>query len=170
MAPHNVDLTVYIQGHTFVGTVTIPKEVRLTDFLNNNFQSHTGFLILKNVTAKLTNGTRETSNTIHINKKSIQMVTAKDFNSTRGIGANDGPKQYPYVQKQPKRATIHLPGFKLHGYLYCAGEREVADLFTGEQKFLPCTDTLIYNTNGDNSWKTEFASVNRDHVSSFKEE
>ncbi|MFC1866110.1 hypothetical protein ACFLYB_05310 [Chloroflexota bacterium] len=170
MKAQNVDLTVYIQGHTFVGSVTIPKGVRLTDFLNNGFQPQTDFLVLEGVTAKLTNGSRETSKVVYINKKSIQMITTHDLGTTRGIGAMDGPKQYPYIQKRQKRATINLPGFKLHGYLYCAETREVADLFTEKQRFLPCTDTLIYNVSGDSNWKAEFASVNKDHISSFKED
>ena len=170
MNAQNVDLTVYLQGRTLVGTLTIPKGLRLSDFLNNGGKSRSDFLTLTDVTAKLTNGTRETINTVYINKKSIQMITTEDSDSTRGIGALDGSKQYPFIQKQPRRATIHLPGFELHGYLYCTEAREVADLFTEERKFLPCTDTLIYDVDGDNSWKTEFATINKDHISCFKEE
>ena len=169
MNAQSVALSVYIQGRTIIGTVSIPEGVRLTDFLNDRPKTRNAFLALSDVTIQYNEGGKETSKTVHINKNSIQMITTlgSDY---RGIGAKDGSKQYPFIQKRPVRATIHLPGFKLIGYLYCAETREVTDLLAEEQPFLPCTDTIIYDVQRDSRWKTAFATINKSYISCFKED
>ena len=169
MNAQSVALAVYMEGRTVIGTVLIPEELRLSDLLNDRPKTQTAFLTLTDVTIKLNDGTKETSKTVHINKNSIQMITTLESDS-RGIGAKDGPKQYPFVQKRPVRATIHLPGYELSGYLYCTETRGITDLFTEELTFLPCTDTLIYDVNRDSQWKTDFATINKNHVSCFEED
>jgi hypothetical protein len=169
MSTQSLALIVYMQGRTLVGTVSIPEGTRLSDYLNDKPRAQGEFLTLKDVTIKLIDGTKETSKTAYINKKSIQMVATLDSDSVRGIGAKEGPKQYPFVQKRPVRATVHLPGYELSGYLYCTEARGVTDLFTEEVTFLPCTDTMIYDVNGGSRLKTDFATINKNHVSCFEE-
>jgi len=96
------------------------------------------------------------------------MVTTLE-SDYRGMSSNDGPKQYPFIEKQPVRATIRLPGYELNGCLYCMGTREVTDMFTDEQSFMPVTDTLIHDVNSDSRWKTDFVSINKNHVLCLKE-
>ena len=168
MNAQNLAVVVYMQGRTLVGTISIPEGLRLSDFLNDRPKTQTSFLTLTDVTVKLSNSIRETLETVYINKKSIQIITTLEGDSARGIGAQDGPKQYPFVQKRPVRATIHMPGYELNGFLYCTQTKRVTDLFTDEQTFIPCTDTLIYDVNRDSRWKTVFATINKNHVSCFK--
>jgi hypothetical protein len=169
MNAQSLALVVYMPGRTLVGTVSIPEGLRLSDFLNDRPKTQTAFLTLTDVTIKLADGTKETLKTVYINKKSIQIITTLDSDSARGIGAKDGPKQYPFIQKRPVRAKIYLPGYELSGYLYCTETRGATDLFTEEQTFIPCTDTLIYDVNRDSRWKTDFATINKNHVSCFEE-
>jgi hypothetical protein len=143
-----------MEGRAITGTISIPEGLRLSDLLNDRATRQQPFLTLKDVTIKLID--------------SIQMVTTLESDS-RGIGANDGPKPYPFTQKRPVRATIQLTGFELSGYLYCAETKGITDLFTEEQSFIPCTDTMIYDVNRDSRWKADFAAINKNHVSCFKE-
>ena len=168
MNAQSVALTVYTEGRTIIGTISIPEGLRLSDLLNDKATRQPPFLTLIDVTIKLIDGTKETSKIAHINKRSIQMVTTLESDS-RGIGANDGPKPYPFTQKRPVRVTIQLTGFELSGYLYCAETKGITDLFTEEQSFMPCTDTMIYDVNSDSRWKADFAVINKNHVSCFKE-
>ena len=169
MNAQSVALAVYIQGRILIGTVSVPEGLRLSDLLNDRPKTQTAFLTLTDVTIKLADGAKETLKTVHINKNSIQMITTLESDS-RGIGANNGPKPYPFTQKRPVLTTIHLPGYELSGYLYCTETRGVMDLFTDGQSFIPCTNTQIYDVNRDNRWKTDFATINKNHVSCFKED
>jgi len=169
MNVQSVAVAVYMEGRTLIGTVSIPEGSRLSDFLNDRPKTQAEFLTLTDVTIKIIDGTKETLKTVYINKKSIQMITTLEGDSARGIGAKDGPKQYPFIQKLPVRTTIHLPGYELSGYLYCTQTRGIADLFTQEQTFIPCTDAMICDVNEDIRWKTDFATINKNHVSCFEE-
>ncbi len=163
MNTQSVDLSVYMEGRAITGTISIPEGLRLSDLLNDRTARQSPFLTLIDVTIKLIDGTKETSKTAHINKRSIQMVTTLESDS-RGIGAKDGPRPYPFTQKRPVRATVQLTGFELSGYLYCAETKGITDLFTEEQSFMPCTDTMIYDVNRDSQWKVDFAATNINHV------
>jgi hypothetical protein len=164
----NVALAVYIDGSTLTGTLSIPEGSRISDFLNDKTKTKTGFINLTDVTVKHSDGKRETSKAVYINKQSIRMITTLENDSARGIGAKDGRKQYPFVKKLPVRTTIQLPGYELCGYLHFT-ENDGVSLFAEDRTFIPCTDTLIYDMNKDSQWKIEFAALNKNHISCFEE-
>jgi len=168
MNTQSLALTVYIEGRCLIGNVSIPKGSRISDFLNDTTKTKNDFITLTDVAIKYRDGKKETSKTVYINKQSVQMITTLEPDSSRGIGAKDGPKYYPFVKKIPVRTSIHLPGFEIIGYLHFAEETGVS-LFAEERTFIPCTDTLICDVNENSRWKMEFAALNKSHISCLEE-
>jgi len=168
MSTQSVDIAVYTEGRTLIGTVSIPEGLRLSDFLNDRNKAKHDFIKLTNVTINLVDGTKETSKNVYVNKQSITMITTLEPDSTRGIGAEHGYKKYPFVKKLPVRAAILLPGYELSCYVHFTEAREAA-IFTKEQNFLPCTDTMVYDVDKDCRWKIDFAAINKNYISCFEE-
>ena len=172
MNMQNVAVVVDMWEQVLTGVVSLPPGIRLSDFLNGDSIGQSDgsgtFLELSDVTISRADGTKESAETIYINREAIQMVRTLENDSARGIGAKDGPKQYPFVHKSPVRATMRMPGYEINGYLHCTNVQEIPQLLTQELAFLPCTDAKIRGVNGEYSWNAGFVAINRRQVYSFK--
>ena len=168
----NVAVTVHTQEQVLTGVVSLSPDKRLSDFLNSDFTKQSDssgmFLKLTDVTIDRADGIKGRAGTIYINKEAIQMLRTLENDSARGIGAKDGPKQYPFVHKLPVRATMYLLDYELNGYLHCTNEQEIPRLLAQELAFLPCTDTKIRSVSEDYSWDAGFVAVNRRQICSLQ--
>ncbi len=173
MSTQNVAVSVHLNEKTLAGYIQIPHLKRLSDLLNCNpeWQADTSdtFITLTDVTMTFVDGRKERAKTVYINKKSIHMITTIDNDSTRGIGARKGLKRYPFVHKLPVRVNIQLPGYEINGYLHCTDAQNVTEVLGSGLAFIPCTKTKVRDVNKDTWWKTEFVSVNRSQISSFRQ-
>ena len=166
----SVNVVVCMAGRDIIGSLQIPDGLRISDYLNDRPKIQSDFLCLKEATIKIEDGTRETLQTVYINKKSVQMITTLEADLAQGIGALAGRKPYPFTKKRPIRTKIHLSGYELGCFLHHAESSGITDLFTQEQTFIPCTQPTIYDFNSNSHWKVGFAMINKNHVSCFEEE
>ncbi len=165
MSTQNVAVSVHLNEQTLTGNIQVPHLKRLSDFLNYNPGGQAdSFITLTDVAMTLADGIKGRAKTVYINKKSIYMITTIDDGSTRGIGAQEGLKRYPFVKKLPVRVNIQLPGYEINGYLHLADTEKVTEVLGRGLAFVPCTKTKVRDVNKDTWWKTEFVSVNRSQI------
>ena len=68
------------------------------------------------------------------------------------------------VFKDSVTATIQTARCRIHGNIYFnRGNRLIDDLNKSEQ-FIAVTDAVIFNDNGEILYKSDFVTINRDHV------
>ena len=171
MSTQTVAVSVHLNEQTLTGNIQVPHLKRLSDLLNHNPGGQAdSFITLTDVAMTLADGTKGRAKTVYINKKSIYMITTIDDGSTRGIGAQEGLKRYPFVHKLPVRVNIQLPGYEINGYLHCTGKQKVTELFGSGLAFVPCTKTKVHDVNKDIWWETDFVSVNRNQISCFRQD
>ncbi len=167
-----IAVAVHMQDKVLTGFISLPPVRRLSDFINDDLIGHAngrcGFLELDAVTIFHADGTKERPDKIYINTDAIQMLRTRKKDSARGIGANDGPKQSPFIKKLPLRAAMHMPGYEISGYLHCEDVRGVTQLLAGDLTFIPCTDARIHNIDEDIWWDAGFVAINKRHVHSFE--
>jgi len=169
-----IPVFVYLDAQTITGNISLPRGKRLSDLLNSSVvgqpENSTMFLELTDVTISHADGTKEKAQTSFVNKANIQLLTMLDEDLARGIGAKDGPKQYPYVHKSPVRARMHMPTLELTGNIHCASGQRVPQLLEEEFMFLPLTDARIRVSKGGNWWGAAFVVVNRRQIFSLQYE
>lgn len=165
-------VAVYLDAQVLTGTVSLPRGKRLSDFLNSGIagQPTSNFLELSEVTISHVDGRKEKAQTAYVNKTGIQLLATLEKDTSRGIGATDGPKPYPFVQKSPSRARMRMPNYELTGSLHCAGGQELQQLLEENMMFLPLTEARIRATDGQLSWNAAFVAVNRGQIHSLRSE
>ena len=91
------------------GSVYMPHEERLLDILNRvgvrRPESQSNFLILSDVTIYEANVRHEKLANAYVSKAAIIIAATWYNNPGRGIGARDGYKPYPFVEKSPMPMT-----------------------------------------------------------------
>ncbi len=174
MSTQSVVVVVHMETQVLTGSVSLPSEKRLSDLLNSDLkeQSDTSsmFLELTDVMISNTNGSKERAKTIYINKNSIHMLRTLEYDSARGIGAQDGPKKHPFIDKVPVGVTIRLPGYDLNGCLHCTKIQEVAHVLAQKRAFVPCTNNKIHDINKDEWLDADFIAVNKSQITSCRQE
>ena len=174
MYAQSVAVALYMDSQVLTGFLSVPSGKRLSDFLNYDLvgQSETigTYLKLTDSTVSNTDGTREKTETIYINREAIQMLRTIENDSARGIGAKDGPKQYPFVHKSPVRAKMCMRRYELDGYVHCASGQKVSQLLAQGLTFLPCTDARIREARGGDWWQAGFVAINKRQVCSLHQE
>jgi hypothetical protein len=68
------------------------------------------------------------------------------------------------VFKDKLTATIQTIRCRIQGTVYMHRETRLIDELNLADKFLAVTDAVILNDNGDILYKSEFITVNRDHI------
>ena len=168
-----IAVAVHMQEKVITGFVSLPPDMRLSDYLNGDFTGPSNspyrFLELDAATIFHANGTKERPDTIYINTEAIRMLRTRKKDSARGIGANYGAKQSPFVNKIPLRAAMRMPSYEINGYLHCKNAPGVPQLLAEDLIFLPCTDARIHNTEEDLWWDTGFVALNKKHIQSFEQ-
>ncbi|MFC2062930.1 hypothetical protein ACFLS8_03185 [Chloroflexota bacterium] len=168
-----VSITVYLATQNITGNILLPDGKRLSDILNRLSpypDSDDAFIELSDVTISHSNGQVEKSPVSYVNKEAIQLVTTLDTNLARGIGAQDGSKQYPYIQKKPKWTKMCMPSYEVTGNLHYSERQRVSSLLQTNQTFLPLTDVRLRTTEDNDYWKVAFAAVNRNQILCLRHE
>jgi hypothetical protein len=170
MQTQKVDVVVYMESQVLQGYVSIPDNIRLSDFLNsslaNNPDASERFLEMTDVTISYADGKQEQAETIFVNLEAIQMMKTIEKDVARGVGAGD-VKSYPFIDKLPVTAKMRIPSYELNGCLHCISGQCLALLLTQKGTFLPCTDVRIHNIHEDTWSDAAFVAINKRRVNSI---
>lgn len=150
-------------------------EARLLDALNG--LSDMGpvkrgrFLELSNVTIQHNNNTQEKLPVAYINKATVQLAgTLGDSDAGRGIGAQEGPKSYPFVEKSPLAVRIETQSYTINGNMYRVNYQKVWQILEDAPTFLPLTHAEVCTSETGFQEKVPFIAVNKEHILSLQEE
>ena len=169
-----IPLKFYVETDVLRGSVELPINLRITDFLNETSEKkHTSFnrfLEVRDATIEHVDGTQERQQSTYINKMAILLVETAEGNSARGIGARVGCNGYPFVQKIPIQVVIKMPRHRLLGHMHCPNGQGVGEVIHTGVKFIPLTDVQI-RTEGEDRWvRAPFTAVNRMQILSLQKE
>jgi len=113
--PQYIPLVIYLDTNTIVGILSLPDEVRLSEYLNSSEK------FLKITEASTNDGIIEQMNEIYINKETIKFVKTLSENDGRGWGSS----YYLHVKKIPVRIKILMTDYELSGNLHRRKEEEL---------------------------------------------
>jgi len=163
MNANEIRITARIQDDVLTGNISLPEEVRLSDFLNAPMK----FIRLTEATVTRPGDTVEHLSEIHINKDSITMLSTAEDKAARGTGWQNPVKMYPVIKKLPVRTRMHMADYELDGLLHCKSVNGIMPLLEQENTFLPCTEVSIRDIRTNKEWRTGFTAVNRRLVNSL---
>ena len=170
-------IKLYMQTHVVIGSISYAPtpEARLIDALNGVTDrgpvKKGRFLELTDVTIHHSDGSKEKLKTSYINKTSIQLaVTLGDPDSGRGIGAHDGPKLYPFVEKTPLPVRIETNDYVVNGNMHHIRYQKVWIVLEDTALFLPITHAQIVTVSNGTMEMFSFVAVNKEHILSLQEE
>jgi hypothetical protein len=170
-------IKLYMETQILIGNIYYAPtpEARLLDALNG--LSDTGpvkrgkFLELTDVTIEHSDGRKEKLKISYINKATVQLaVTLGAADSGRGIGAQDGPKSYPYVEKTPLPVRIETHDYVINGNMYRISYQRVWHVLEDTQTFLPLTNAQVCTLANGTREVFPFIAVNKEHILSLQEE
>jgi hypothetical protein len=168
---------LYMQTQITMGYIYYAPtpEARLLDALNG--LSDMGpvkrgrFLELSNVTIQHADGRQEKLPVAYINKATVQLAgTLGDADAGRGIGAQDGPKSYPFVEKSPLAVRIETQSYVVTGNMYRVTYQKVWHVLEDTPTFLPLTHAQICTVANGTRERVPFVAVNKEHILSLQEE
>jgi hypothetical protein len=169
-------IKLYMQTQTVIGSISYAPtpEARLIDALNGvtdrGPEKKGRFLELSDVTIQHTDGSKEKLKTSYINKSTIQLaVTLGGADSGRGIGAHDGPKLYPFVEKTPLPVRIETNDYVIIGNMYHIRYQKVWIVLEDTVPFLPVTHAQIVTLSNNTTEMVPFVAVNKEHILSLQE-
>jgi hypothetical protein len=123
------------------------------------------------VTIEHSDGRKEKLKISYINKATVQLaVTLGAADSGRGIGAQDGPKSYPYVEKTPLPVRIETHDYVINGNMYRISYQRVWHVLEDTQTFLPLTNAQVCTLANGTREVFPFIAVNKEHILSLQEE
>lgn len=170
-------IKLYMQTQILIGYIYYAPtpEARLLDALNG--LSDMGpvkrgrFLELNNVTIQHNDNRREKLPVAYINKTTVQLAgTLGNADAGRGIGAHEGPKSYPFVEKSPVSVRIETQAYIINGNMYHVNYQKVWHVLEDTPLFLPLTHAEIYTVANDLREKVPFVAINKEHILSLQEE
>jgi len=97
-------------------------------------------------------------------ESTIELATTSGRDPARGLGARDGYKPYPFVQKVPVTVEIRVPSYAVIGNIHCNSWNEIWRVFEKGQLFLPVTDASMRPLVNDAWWNVPFVAVNREQI------
>jgi hypothetical protein len=176
LAPSQL-IKLYMPTQVLIGNIYYAPtpEARLLDALNGLTDrgpiKRGRFLELTDVTIQHIDGKKEKLKVSYINKATVQLaVTLGDANSGRGIGALDGPKSYPFVEKTPTPVHIETHDYLISGNMYRINYQKVWNVLEDMQTFLPLTHCEVYTVANGTREMFPFIAVNKEHILSLQEE
>jgi hypothetical protein len=168
---------VYMQSHVLVGSIhyAANREARLLDALNGQLdigpRKGGRFLELTDVCIQRGDGRGEERGFSYISKATVQLaVTLGGADSGRGIGAQNGPKQYPFVEKSPLSVLIETHDYMIRGKMYHMNRQIVRHVLEDAVTFLPLTHVQVCTLASGAREVFPFAAVNKDHILSLQED
>ena len=170
-------IKLYMQTQVVIGSISYAPtpEARLIDALNGVTDKGPvkkgRFLELTDVTIQHTDGSKEQLKISYINKSTIQLaVTLGDADSGRGIGAHDGPKLYPFVEKTPLPVHVKTSNYVIIGNMYHIRYQKVWIVLEDTALFLPITHAQVVTLSNGTIEMVPFVAVNKEHILSLQEE
>jgi len=170
-------IKLYMQTQVVIGSISYAPtpEARLIDALNGVTDrgpvKKGRFLELTDVTIQHTDGSKEQLKISYINKSTIQLaVTLGDADSGRGIGAHDGPKLYPFVEKTPLPVHVKTSNYVIIGNMYHIRYQKVWIVLEDTALFLPITHAQVVTLSNGTIEMIPFVAVNKEHILSLQEE
>ena len=170
-------IKLYMKTQTVIGSISYAPtpEARLIDALNGVTDrgpvKKGRFLELTDVTIQHNDGSKEKLKISYINKSTIQLaVTLGDADSGRGIGAHNGPKLYPFVEKTPLPVLIETGDYVVNGNMYRMRYQKVWTVLEDTAIFLPITHAQIVTLSNSEIELIPFVAVNKEHIFSLQEE
>ena len=170
-------IKLYMQTQVAIGSISYAPtpEARLIDALNGVTDrgpvKKGRFLELTDVTIEHSDGSKEKLKTSYINKSTIQLaITLDGADSGRGIGAHDGPKLYPFVEKTPLPVRIETHDYKIIGNMYHMRYQKVWTVLEDTALFLPITHAQVVTLSNCTTEMVPFVAVNKEHILSLQEE
>ena len=170
-------IKLYMQTQVLIGSIYYAPtpEARLLDALNGLVDrgpvKKGRFLELTDVTIHHADGRKEKLKVSYINKSTVQLaVTLGEVDSGRGIGALDGPKSYPFVEKTPLPVRIETHDYVVNGNMYRISYQRVWHVLEDVLTFLPITHGEVYTLANGTVEGFPFIAVNKDHILSLQEE
>jgi hypothetical protein len=170
-------IKLYMQTQVLIGSIYYAPtpEARLLDALNG--LSDIGpvkrgrFLELIGVTVQYNNGREEKLPTAYINKATIHLSGTLGYGDMgRGIGAQVGPKSYPFVEKSPVPVRLETQAYIVTGNMYRVSYQKVWNVLEDTSIFLPITHAQIYTIATGNRERVSFVAVNKEHILALQEE
>lgn len=172
-------VTLYMQTQTLTGFIyhyetgfNYHYEERLSDLLNSvslRRENGGGFVELRDVTIRHSDGEEERLATTYINKATIQLAATIDGDLAKGIGGKVGAKPYPFVEKLPVPVKVRMPAYILMGNMYCVSRQMAWHTIQEKPLFLPLTNVSMQRLGNSDWWKLPFAAVNREQMLSLAE-
>ena len=170
-------IKLYMPTQVLIGSIFYAPtpEARLLDALNGiadrGSMKRGRFLELTDVTIQHADGRKEQLKTSYINKSTVELaITLVDADISQGIGAQQGSKSYPYVEKSPLPVRIETADYVVKGNMYHLSYQKVWSVLEDAPEFLPITHAQIC-TNANNTMESvPFVAVNKDHILSLQEE
>jgi len=167
-------VTLYMETQVLTGFIYQPYGERLLDLLNGIFvrqpENRGRFLKVSDITIHHPDGKKERLPTAYINKSTIHLAAVSDGDSARGIGAEAGPKFYPFVQKSSVPIRLRTPAYALTGSTYCFSGQKIWHVLEEKLIFLPVTNARIRAAANGISWVAPFVAVNKEQILSLQEE
>ena len=168
---------LYMQTQITMGYIYYAPtpEARLLDALNGISDigpvKRGRFLELSNVTIQHADGRQEKLSVAYINKATVQLAaTLGDADVGRGIGAQDGPKIYPFVKKSPVPVRIETQSYVVTGNMYRITYEKVWHVLEDTPTFLPLTHAQICTVTNGARESVLFVAVNKENILSLQEE
>jgi hypothetical protein len=169
-------IKLYMKTQVVIGNILYAPtpEARLLDALNGLADrgpvKKGKFLELSDVIIQHFDGKQENLKRSYINKTTIQLaVTLDGSNAGRGIGGQEGPKSYPYVEKNPVPVRIETENYIVSGYMYSIINQAVWSVLEDTLAFLPLTSAQITTNSTVNRENLPFVAVNKEHILSLQE-
>jgi hypothetical protein len=170
-------IKLYMQTQVLIGNMyyAATPEARLLDALNGLTDKGPvrkgRFLELNDITIEHIDGRKEKLKISYINKSTVQLaVTLDGADSGRGLGAQVGPKSYPFVEKSPLPVVIETHDYMVSGIMYRASYQHVWSVLEETSTFLPLTHAQICTLANGALEVVPFVAVNKEHILSLQEE
>jgi hypothetical protein len=137
-------IKLYMPTEILIGSIFYAPtpEARLLDALNG--VSDRGpikkgrFLELSDVTIQHDDGRKEKLTISYINKSTVELaITLGDAEISRGIGAQEGPKSYPYVEKSALPVRIETADYVVNGNMYHMSYQKVWSVLEDAPESVP---------------------------------
>ncbi len=68
------------------------------------------------------------------------------------------------VTKEPIIATIQTLTARITGYVHVRVQQRIKDDLNRDEQFIAVTDAIVTNTRGEVVYRSDFLTVNRDHI------
>ena len=173
IASHIFPVEFFTHSGVVSGQISCPVDTRLLDVINGTCALEGSikgdFIEFVNLIIPIGESDYLSHPKEYIRKTAFQLLALTDINLGRGVGAQNNPNIFPFVQKTLLPVSFQLQNYTLIGNIHLDRNQTARDLLNGEADFLPLTEVTIaqdYHLFGTRP----FVAVNKEHIISSKEE